>query len=136
MILQNSISRTKTHDPSFFPIGSSYSIPTQTPSPVPNLVKPTNRTVPRLWKSASVLSTSHREPIGIFSCGGAFDDSFSLSFSANLPILCLCLYARTVSATRHEDRDNIYVNQSEDTDPVFENTPLPSAQTCPLETCR
>jgi len=49
-----------TDDPSFFPIGSSYSTPTHRPEA--NLVLPTNRTVPRLWKPGSVDSIWHLEP--------------------------------------------------------------------------
>lgn len=52
--------KRNTDDPSFFPIGSSYSTPTQTPGE--NLVSPTNLTVPRLWKPGSADSTWHLEP--------------------------------------------------------------------------
>lgn len=85
-----------THDPSFLPMGSSYSMPTQMPSPAPNFVVPTNRTVPRLWKPSSMVSTSHLDPTGMLTSGTAFSSGCSLS--ANLPILCRCLYARTESS--------------------------------------
>lgn len=55
----------QTHDPSFFPIGSSYSTPTQTPPLLPNFVVPTYLTVPLLWKPSSEDSTWQREPSGI-----------------------------------------------------------------------
>ena len=83
-----------THDPSFFPIGSSYSTPTHTP--FAKSVGPTNRTVPRLRKSSSVDSTSQRPPTGILVTSGSSGSS-SVAFSAKRPILLRCLYASTVS---------------------------------------
>lgn len=59
-----------TDDPSFFPIGSSYSTPTQTPGA--NLVLPTNLTAPRLWKPGSVDSTWHLEPTRILGSSSVF----------------------------------------------------------------
>lgn len=57
--------RHGTHDPLFFPIGSSYSTPTHTAGA--NLVAPTNLTVPRLWKPGSVDSIWHLEPTWMFA---------------------------------------------------------------------
>lgn len=76
-------------------------MPIHTPSPLPNLVGPTKRTVPRLWKFSSVVSTSHRAPTEISTLGaGAGADWDWASASANRPILFRCLNARTVSAQR------------------------------------
>lgn len=85
-----------THKPSFLPMGSSYSMPTHTPVLL-NCVGPTNRTVPRLCKPSSAVSTSHRAPTGMLAWGYDCAISSSESFSANLPILFRCLYASTVS---------------------------------------
>lgn len=86
----------QTYDPSFFPIGSSYSIPIQTPSLFPNLVGPTNLTVPRLWKPSSLVSTSQREPTTMLTSATVCSCSCFSSPSAKRPILCRCLYAGTI----------------------------------------
>jgi len=77
-------------------MGSSYSTPTQIPSPLPILALPTNLTVPRLLKPSSEDSTSHREPTGMSTRGAGWEGCGS-SCSANRPTLLRCLYARTVS---------------------------------------
>ena len=76
-----------THDPSFRPIGSSYSMPTQTPA-FAMMVWPTKRTVPRLWNPSWADSTSQRAPIGMSTsaAGGGVSDG-----GANRPTLCRCL---------------------------------------------
>ena len=86
--------RKVTYDPSFRPIGSSYSMPTQTPV-FAKVVWPTKRTVPRLWSPSSVDLTSQRAPIGMstpVTGAGTVSDG-----GANRPTLCRCLYASTES---------------------------------------
>jgi hypothetical protein len=85
--------KRNTDDPSFFPIGSSYSTPTHVPGE--NLVLPTNRTVPRLWKPGSVDSTWHLEPTWTLTSSSVFCGSSG--FSAKRPSFWRCLCARTVS---------------------------------------
>lgn len=82
--------------PSFLPIGSSYSTPTQCPAANP--VGPENLTVPLLSRPASVDATLHREPTGI-STAVVVSLSFSSRsiFGAKRPTLFLCLYAKTES---------------------------------------
>ena len=86
--------KRNTDDPSFFPIGSSYSTPTQIPGA--NFVLPTNRTVPRLWKPGSLDSIWHLEPTWMLMSSSVSRGSSS-GCSAKRPSFWRCLYARTVS---------------------------------------
>ena len=92
--LSHSAQKLETYLPSFLPIGSSYSIPTQCPAA--NLVGPENLTVPRLSSPASVDTTWHREPTGISTIAVVVSRSLTSIFGANRPTLFFCLYARTV----------------------------------------
>lgn len=84
MRISEDIKPSETHDPSFLPKGSSYSIPTHDPDA--NFVSPTKRTTPRLLRPATDDSTSHRDPIGMLIVDAVSSTGVSV-FGANRPTL-------------------------------------------------